>query len=322
MRKIENCRKYIDWVFENMKEDNNISFEGNPYLRMEWGNVHEVGKLLICKSREENATRLFIQDVTNLGDNIKKKEGWWNTFTLSNKPINQGLWLCKVVKYKLDRNHFLNLIVEPLQPIDYVKYHTFFETKNGTWNSIAFYYMINKSELFLDEYNFPHYSINTPNEEMLFEKFPNLKGLSYKDMGMEMLNMYLTNKATLKDFEDALNTLNEEDSLANILWTIAIQENAPIEIQKKYPTLVRKTIARKKSFSALYGLSDIHLFIIDQVNNYNKLLNEGLIQKETTLISCVEASLAYEQKKYDALKEARKVEKKANRLAKKNKKNI
>lgn len=317
MKKVENCRSYQEWVMANQMEDPTIPFEGDSFLRMQWGNVHEKGKLLICESREVDATRLFIQDVTNQYENHKKKDGWWNTFTLSNKKVSHGLWLCKVLKYKLDRNNFLNLIVEPIQLIDDVKYHTFFETDNGTWNSIAFYYMITKSKLFLDEYEFPHYSINTPNEEVLIERFPNLKNLSPKEMGMEMLTMYLSNKATLKDFEDALNTLNEEDKLAEDMWSIAIKEKAPSSFEEKYPTLVRKTLVRKESFGALYGLNAIHYFIFEQMNKYKNLLNNGEIQAGTTLAECLEITLAFEQSKYDALKEARKAEKKAARLAKK-----
>ena len=46
--------------------------------------------------------------MTNTLEDAYKKEGWWNTFTLSKEKVEKGLWLAEVVSYRLDRNGYLN----------------------------------------------------------------------------------------------------------------------------------------------------------------------------------------------------------------------
>ena len=97
-----------NWLFYAMYT---LGMKENEATLM-WNNKHNVGKKLICECRGEESdkpgTRLFIRNVTNVFEDAYKKEGWWNTFSLSKEKIKKGLWLAEVVSYRLDRNGYLN----------------------------------------------------------------------------------------------------------------------------------------------------------------------------------------------------------------------
>ena len=72
--------------------------------------------------------------MTNVFEDAYKKEGWWNTFTLSKEKIEKGLWLAEVVSYRLDRNGYLNSEVKVIMPVNDIAFHALFSEKKGTWN--------------------------------------------------------------------------------------------------------------------------------------------------------------------------------------------
>lgn len=74
-----------------------------------WNNHHNKGKYLICESREDNSTRLYIRNVSNVLADYEQKNGWWNTFTVTRTKTAKGMWLAEVVEYRLDKNGFVNL---------------------------------------------------------------------------------------------------------------------------------------------------------------------------------------------------------------------
>ena len=82
-----------------------------------WNNRHNIGKYLICESREDGSTRLFIRNVTNVIEDSYKKEGWWNTFTITENPTSKGLWLAKAVEYRLDEASTPMRYVVPMEVV-------------------------------------------------------------------------------------------------------------------------------------------------------------------------------------------------------------
>lgn len=139
---------------------------------LEWYNHHNIGKYLICEAREDNATRLFIRSAPNPLQDAYTKCGWWNTFTVTDKPVSKGIWLAKVIKYRLDRNGYLNLKVETLLPVDNIKFSDLFSWEPyGTWNSDAWWLMMSCSNMFLKEYAFERYTCNhQPNFDELVHR--------------------------------------------------------------------------------------------------------------------------------------------------------
>ena len=74
----------------------------------------EIGRLVVCDARKENSTRMYIHRLSRI-DDIFMKDGWWDTFTISEKPCRKtGYYLCRIKEFRIDRNGYLNMVVIPL----------------------------------------------------------------------------------------------------------------------------------------------------------------------------------------------------------------
>ena len=203
-----------NWLFYAMYT---LEMKENEAILM-WNNKNNVGKKLICECRGEESdksgTRLFIRNVTNTLEDAYKKEGWWNTFTLSREKVEKGLWLSEIVGYRLDRNGYLNSEVKVIMPVNDIAFHTLFSEKKGTWNSSAWWLMMVVSEAFLREYNFSaHGIIHEPNFEELYKQFPEFNGLETREIGEKVLYMYLNNEVAIEEIEKCLDTPNDWEKL-------------------------------------------------------------------------------------------------------------
>lgn len=77
----------------------------------------EPGIMLYVEAREPNTTRLFIRSLWVLEDN-KKKQGWWNIFTICNKPVEkEGMYIARIDRHTYDNDGHDMLIVTPIAPI-------------------------------------------------------------------------------------------------------------------------------------------------------------------------------------------------------------
>ena len=126
------------------------------------------GKYVICESREGFGSRMFIRTVTNIFTDGMRKKGWWDTFTLSTHKVSLGLWLCSVVEYRLDKNNYINLIVEPITPMPELKFHVLFGNLDGTWNSPAVELMVGIN--FISQY-ISYSSFRDPNVDELIKRY-------------------------------------------------------------------------------------------------------------------------------------------------------
>ena len=77
----------------------------------------EPGTLIYVEATEPNSTRLFIRSLYPLED-IKKKEGWWNIFTITDKPVeNAGMYIARIDRHTYDKDGHDMLIVSIVCPI-------------------------------------------------------------------------------------------------------------------------------------------------------------------------------------------------------------
>lgn len=77
----------------------------------------EPGTLLYVEARKPNTTRLFIRSLWVLEDN-KKKQGWWNIFTICNNAVEkEGMYIARIDRLTWDGNGHDMLIVTPIAPI-------------------------------------------------------------------------------------------------------------------------------------------------------------------------------------------------------------
>lgn len=297
-----------NWLFYAMYT---LGMKENEATLM-WNNKHNVGKKLICECRGEESdklgTRLFIRNVTNTLVDAHKKEGWWNTFTLSSEKVEKGLWLAEVVSYRLDRNGYLNSEVKVIMPVNDIAFHALFSEKKGTWNSSAWWLMMVVSEAFLREYNFSaHGIIHEPNFEELKKRFPIFDGLTAKEIGEKALYMYLNNEVTIEEIEECLDTPNDWEKLIDEITDAVIYNKTQEIYGKMYPVFAKKVANNVEN-----GLFDLYKnnaddYLRRQLSYYEELLKDGKIEPVVgDVLDIVEAALNYRK----SLKDAEKAEKK------------
>ena len=75
------------------------------------------GQLLIATANNDGDTRLFVRSVNPMTD-LRKKSGWWNTFTITQNPCDAGTFICRVLRVKTDKNGYPIFVVTPIVRID------------------------------------------------------------------------------------------------------------------------------------------------------------------------------------------------------------
>lgn len=297
-----------NWLFYAM---HTLGMEENEATLM-WNNKNNVGKKLICECRGEESdksgTRLFIRNVTNVIEDAYKKEGWWNTFTLSKEKVEKGLWLAEVVNYRLDRNGYVNSEVKVIMPVNDIAFHTLFSEKKGTWNSSAWWLMMVVSKAFLREYNFSAYEIiHEPNFDELKKRFPIFDGLSAKEIGEKALYMYLNNEVTIEEIEECLDTPNDWEKLILNVSSAVLRGNAERLYGDKYPLFAKKVSHNVENGYCDFMVCNAEDYIKRQIRYYDELLKDGKIEPVVgDVLDIVETALAYRK----SLKDAEKAEKK------------
>lgn len=280
-----------------------------------WNNKNNVGKKLICECiGEENnkpGTRLFIRNVTNIFVDAHKKNGWWNTFTLSKEKVEKGLWLAEVISYRLDRNGYLNSEVKVIMPVNDIAFHTLFSEKKGTWNSSAWWLMMVVSNAFLREYDFSTHRINhKPNFGELKKRFPIFDGLSAKEIGEKALYMYLNSKITIEEIEDCLDTPNDWEKLISNVSSAVLRGDAERLYGDKYPLFAKKVSHNVENGYSDFTECNTENYIRRQMDYYDELLKDGKIEPIVgDVLDIVETALAYRK----SLKDAKKAEKKSQK---------
>lgn len=285
------------------------------------------GKYLITESREGyDDGRMFIRIPTNRISDTYSKAGWWNVFCYAKQPVEKGYWLSQIIEFKSDRNGYENVVVKPVSKFPELGHSALFR-EDGTWESIAIEFLVNKSDLFYPQY--VTRSNSSPNYRALMERFPEYAECGFRDVARNLLRLWIDGKIELKDIEDALN---EKTQYENLVWSImyAIRNNTLNETFHQYPLFCSKIVKDENhTLGAMNSLISYHAvdgYIKDRHTAYINLVNEGKIEKDDTLFeTCitwepndgaldpVEKVLEY----YEDLKAKKKAEKKAKRKAKK-----
>ena len=103
----------------------------------------KVGKFVIVEAREDNTTRVFIRDMNMFGD-ARRKEGWWNTFSICNAPIEKGFYMGRIDKVKYDKDGYPFFVIYIVRCVpDDILQHT------------ELCYVFARSLLFLDTFTNP-----------------------------------------------------------------------------------------------------------------------------------------------------------------------
>ena len=273
------------------------------------------GKYLITESREGyDDGRMFIRIPTNRISDTYSKAGWWNVFCYAKQPVEKGYWLSQIIEFKPDRNGYENVVVKPVSRFPELGHSALFR-EDGTWESIAIEFLVNKSDLFYPQYITR--SNSNPNYRALMERFPEYAECGFRDVARNLLRLWIDGKIEIKDIEDALN---EKTQYENLVWSImyAIRDNNLNEKFPQYPLFCSKIVKDENhTLGAIDSLISYHA-----IDNYIKDRHRAYVNLVETCITWepndgaldpVEKVLEY----YEDLKAKKKAEKKAKRKAKK-----
>ncbi len=280
----------------------------------DWRNTHRVGKYVICESRSEEkrkCKRLYIRNVTNTFLDAYKKNGWWNTFTLCENDVPTGLWLCVTREFRIDKNGYVNMIVDAVAPIPELKKHFFLEAKEGSWNSPAIKLMLGSGK-FLPEYEFQTY--NNLNVDELRNRFQKYANLEYSELCDAVLKDWLAEKISLTEIENALNEKTPYEKMV-ISVQMAIAKGTIEKDFSQYPLFAKK-ISRTENHEGLFhntvGYYKVESYIERNVCSYYDLVANGeMVEIESDYpLDIVEAVLEYRERKKELEKQAKKAKRK------------
>jgi hypothetical protein len=288
--------------------DEEQTLENAPMLR-DMYNETETGKYVFCEAKEDGATRLFLHQLCAYTD-VLKKNGWWDTFTISEEPCQKGITLCSISKFTLDKNGFLMMVVVPVKYLG-----TSIDEDSAAWD------YLHRSGRFSKMYVSDNHAFRW-NEAALNEKFAELfqteKALvlghpltakmyqgDYVFFANVLLNEWLNENITL---DDIANPLNEKFGI----------EKLAEDLCKNYHTYktTRPLLVEKLPFQYGYiSRMEVETYLQRKEWEYDDLLKKGLVNPVDHLFDKVEEICRFRNNE----KEAKKAARKEARLAKKNK---
>lgn len=255
-----------------------------------------------------------------------KKDGWWDTFTVSNSPCKEkGYYLCEIQSFRLDRNRFLNMIVSP-------KYYIGIDADA---DSDAWDYFFT-SGLFTHHYRSSSINRTRFNVDSLHKLYRDdihniiatekeRHGDDYicadKKIAEFILKRFIAGDITLKDIEKALDEKDDLEKLAddlnlNLERYSTSEKNRYVE---DYPLLVKKLPVEDRGILKGYYTVDCTMRYLKRKSYEYTHLNLG---NETEPLRRVEAVLQYWVDIKMMEKEEKKKKRKENKLKKTHRKGV
>lgn len=256
-------------------------------------NKTEQGKLILCESREENSSRLFIHQFSHIM-NALTKNGWWDTFTLCS-PVcnNKGFYLCVINKFRIDRNGYLNVMVTPMK----------FLGEKITEESAA-WDLFFLTGLFCRQYCSRGYHLRF-NTDYLFSLYKDdIVNADFSDACKIIFNKFLQDEITLEEIASALDEKNEIEKLAeDLIKNLAHHTDK----YSKYPLICKKL----PTTDGYYFYDDVESWLKRKILEFDTLH----LENGGEVLDRVEAVLQYWVDFHKKEKEEKKAAKKAAKAA-------
>ena len=294
------------------------------YLRFIYGDSEafqrfaaKEGKLIVAKAKADNNTRLFVRSLNPYTD-IRTKEGWWNTFTITKKPCSPGTYICKIVKVRADKDGYPIFVAEPILSIN-----------EKMLISDEMMYIFGMSTLFTEEYieYFKGFNVLHFNKQIEgFEKIDDTNFLSYNvAVAAKCVDLFLAGKVTKEQIIAWLHEPTEEDLERELIFNFFRQDlsamaaavDAPGLMEPSFCPLLAQKCLKKFGTDGYSRWKDERYvaFIRDLELKYLMAVNSGKIEalEGKDVFHQIEVYLAFDEKR----KAAQKAEKTAKKKAKK-----
>ena len=294
------------------------------YLRFIYGDseafqrfASKEGKLIVAKAKTDNDTRLFVRSLNPYTD-LRAKEGWWNTFTITKTPCSAGTYICQIVDVRADKDGYPIFVAAPILSID-----------ENMLLSDEMMYVFGLSTLFTEEYieYFKGFNVLHFNKQVeTFGKIDDSEFLNYNvAAAAKCVDLFLTAKVTKEEIIAWLHEPTEEDLQKEIilnffrqdLSSMAAAADAPGLMEPGfYPLLAQRCLKKFGNTSYCRWKDERYLaFIRDLEIKYLMAVNSGKIEAldGKDVFHQIEAYFAFDEKR----KAAQKAEKTAKKKAKK-----
>lgn len=290
-------------LFARTREEHEENAKWFAKTNIEELNKEEVGRYILCKSEDKTTSRMFINRFSTFSPELK--DGWWDTFTLSSKPLEHaGFYICKIDQFKIDKNGFLMMIVTPEKYLDVVneestawKYFTMSDCFTRTYDFSKFIHP--------KRFNISYLHGRYASDVVLDDTVGYMK--QYAKL---ILDKLFNGEISIRDIEIALDERTEIEK-------VAIDLNSNISsYAEKYPLLARKLPKERTIFeNAEYTTENTIKYLGLNLYSYNNLnLNTAA---SDDILDKVEAVLQHWEGKKErekAERKQRRKEKKANRV--------
>ncbi|MCM1222144.1 MAG: hypothetical protein NC548_47505 [Lachnospiraceae bacterium] len=292
-------------------EFSTMVFSSKDHFLNYFGYKDDIGKLIFANAKpnekEATTTRMFIESF----DAYMKestKNGWWDTFTVSDIACESGTYICKIIDCKVAKNGYPMFIVHPIKKYTGNDLFTVEDIKNSAVSSLNMRYIavmdvFGSSRLFSNMYwelwchredDFYHCNYNGILTKYM-NKWIELKSRTDVDItttaddklaGIVAVELFLNGDLTIDDINEALQSkyhyqLYVEDIFDNL---DKYAEEYPLFINKlikKYHTEKDFYMKHKDDLSYQYTLdnieSDIDSWICYQSAIYSRYVREGKI---------------------------------------------
>ena len=294
------------------------------YLRFIYGDSEafqrfaaKEGKLIVAKAKADNNTRLFVRSLNPYTD-IRTKEGWWNTFTITKKPCSPGTYICKIVKVRADKDGYPIFVAEPILSIN-----------EKMLISDEMMYVFGLSTLFTEEYieYFKGFNVLHFNKQIEdFGKIDDTNFLSYNvAAAAKCVDLFLAGKVTKEQIIAWLHEPTEEDLERELIFNFFRQDlsamaaavDTPGLMEHGFCPLLAQKCLKKFGTDGYSRWKDERYvaFIRDLELKYLMAVNSGKIEalEGKDVFLQIEVYLAFDEKR----KAAQKAEKTAKKKAKK-----
>lgn len=273
----------------------------------------EIGRLVVCDARKENSTRMYIHRLSRI-DDIFMKDGWWDTFTISEKPCRKtGYYLCRIKEFRIDRNGYLNMVVIPLHYLgtdidmdsDAWKYFGNRGFFTNYYQSIGYYRTRYNVAALHNLFEEDIAKIEKNEKERLGDDYI----CADKEIAEFILEKFIAGDITLKDIDKALDEKDDLEKLADDL-NLNLERygtNEKNRYAEDYPLLVKKLPVEDHGILKGYYTADCTMRYLKRKSYEYTHLNLG---SETELLRRVEAVLEYWAEKKSKEKEAKKIARK------------
>jgi hypothetical protein len=283
-----------------------------------WLNTNCKNKYLIAEAENDSDTRLYVRDVSHGLFDAQEDRSWVRMFTITREPVTKGLWICKIMRYKLDRGGHIFAEVQGIKKIRCVYYDHGRVDPESYFNSMGWWYFFHIGKIFIPEYDFTGYFSHTPNISELLNRFPEFSTLNQASCCYKVFQKYIRDEITIESITNCLETLGPWDLAVYNAYHAVRSGSVTARYSKKYPILSEKLT---KNFIMNSHYSEVTIYDIDeyfgrQNQYYHELVmtdKMGQIEDQSAIEDRIEAALKY--RKEEKLRE--KEEKKAERKKKK-----